>query len=231
MQEVVFHAVTPQLEWDNIWMVRHDVENDSLLYAYTWSDIAQALDGGYAPISGNGTVATITFEGIAEGQTTLHFASVRCGDPDGILIPFLSVDGNVAVSQQPVTWVLEMPFGSKTFEVLVLTDCYEVDGSGFSSSLSQVYFNVTSDLDWFCNVTMPKTLLDGAFKVLIDETVVSSTLAWNVTHTFVCFNSTLSHTVTIVGERVLPIPGDLNYDAIVDVLDAIILANHFNEGV
>ena len=97
MQEVEFHTVTPQAEWDNIWSISLGVSNSSVFYACTWLDTERAFNDGYAPISGNGTLAIITLKSIGIGQTTLHFELAEAGDPPGNPIPNVTIDGSVAV--------------------------------------------------------------------------------------------------------------------------------------
>jgi hypothetical protein len=111
MTEVLFHDVTPVSEWDNIWEIRNVVNNTegSIFYAYTWQDGTKAREGGYSPISGNHTLATVTFEAVEAGSTVLHFSDLVAGDPDGLLLismpddprtPILSsliIDGAVRV--------------------------------------------------------------------------------------------------------------------------------------
>jgi len=51
MEEVMYHTVTPEPEWDNIWKLKHEVADDHVWYAYTWMDMPRAVEGGYAPIN------------------------------------------------------------------------------------------------------------------------------------------------------------------------------------
>ncbi|MGA3191806.1 MAG: NosD domain-containing protein [Candidatus Bathyarchaeia archaeon] len=111
--EVMFHNVTPPSEWNNIWALKNEVNYTAVSYAFTWSDINQAQSGGYCPISGNYTLATVTVEAMGVGSTTLHFSNLVVSDPNAqVLIcsqdvhpwpnpPLLSsiiVDGNFSVS-------------------------------------------------------------------------------------------------------------------------------------
>jgi parallel beta-helix repeat protein len=115
MTEVVFHNVTPPSEWDNIWALINVVNSSEVIYAYTWQDQTRAFDGGYSPISGNHTIATVELKALEAGSTTLHFSNVIISDPTAqVLIcspelvyarpylnPLLSgliIDGNVSVS-------------------------------------------------------------------------------------------------------------------------------------
>jgi hypothetical protein len=93
-EEVLFHKVTPQAEWDNI----HDLSEPTIfLYACTWWSLPRAFTGGYAPISGSGTLAKFTFKSIALGTTVLHLDNVKIGDPNANPIPNSPFDGSVSV--------------------------------------------------------------------------------------------------------------------------------------
>ncbi len=82
--EVMFHAVTPKNEWDNIWKCWDKINNTkgAVYYAYLWQDYNRATHGGYAPISGNNALVTISLKAIGTGSTTLHFSEVEVASPD-----------------------------------------------------------------------------------------------------------------------------------------------------
>jgi len=85
MTEVMFHLVTPPSEWFNIWGIKNVVDNSVgyVFYAYVWVDPYRAINEGYAPISGNYTLATVTLQALSQGSTTLHFYEVAVGDENG----------------------------------------------------------------------------------------------------------------------------------------------------
>jgi hypothetical protein len=84
MTEILFHSVTPPEEQDNIWKLKHTVAAGYVEYAYTWMDLNRAIQNGYAPISGNKTVATITFNATSVGYTVQHFDLLKIGGIGGI---------------------------------------------------------------------------------------------------------------------------------------------------
>jgi Cohesin domain len=94
-EEVMFHNVTPPSEWDNIWELMHRINNTGgyLDYAYTWLDLWRAVDGGYAPITGNHTMAIITFEVMGRGECALRFDQVLLADLNSERIPCDVSDG------------------------------------------------------------------------------------------------------------------------------------------
>ena len=155
MTEVMFHTVTPPEEYDNIWRLGNAISNQSVNYAYTWMDYRRAEAGGYAPIWGNQTLATITFKALDTGSATLHFSKVLMAGPDGIRL--------IESEDEPQN------FGRKRASLLnyVLMDC----------------------------------------KVNVED----------VASGFAVLAGSSFQTLTLVG--------DINKDGIVDIFDAILLAN------
>lgn len=103
MDDVVWHSVTPESEWDNIWVIRNTVSQGSVLYAQTWQSFPRAQENGYfTPVSGNGTVARITFESLTAGTTKLHFETAKCaglGSLDSVVkIILKTADSTVTVT-------------------------------------------------------------------------------------------------------------------------------------
>jgi hypothetical protein len=83
--EVLFHEITPQSAWDNIWQIRLTINNTkgTAEDACTWMNEPGAVDGGYCPvngISGNHTLAIITMEAVGTGSTTLDLPYVLAAD-------------------------------------------------------------------------------------------------------------------------------------------------------
>jgi hypothetical protein len=83
MTEILFHSVTPPEEQDNIWKLKHTVAAGYVEYAYTWMDLNRAIQNGYAPISGNKTVATIFLKVVGIGKTSINLTGTKLGDPSG----------------------------------------------------------------------------------------------------------------------------------------------------
>ena len=97
MNEVLYHTITPQDEWDNIWEIRCTVNNTGgyAEYACLWFDLRRAVAGGYCPvngISGNHTLAIATMKAVAAVSTTLHLSCVKVGDMNAA--PLLNTDEN-----------------------------------------------------------------------------------------------------------------------------------------
>jgi hypothetical protein len=101
MEEVLFHSVTPESELDNLWKLKHEVKTDYVWYAYAFLDIDRAISGGYAPISGNHTIARITMNVKAIGSTTIKIADSKVGDPSGEPVNHQRFDGYFRNSPPP----------------------------------------------------------------------------------------------------------------------------------
>jgi len=132
-----------------------------------------------------------------------------------------SVRGNVFY----ITWK------ETEYSVTMLSNS-TISGFTFNHSLAQISFNVTGPQGTvgFCRVTIPKQLLDGAFKVQINDAIIGSILTWNGTHTFVYFTYTHSTAeVRIIGEIVTRIPGDIDGDGYVGSADFSILAGNYGK--
>jgi len=94
MTEVLFHEITPQSEWNNIWRIRHVLDNviGRATYAYDTSDTSLAIEEGYIPISGNHTIAIIEFQVKNVGNCSLSLANVKLANPDAYAIPHDTFD-------------------------------------------------------------------------------------------------------------------------------------------
>jgi hypothetical protein len=107
MMEGLYHSITPESEWDNIWKIAFGYNNTGRYadYAYTFLDTDRATEGGYAPIPpGTYTVAIITFNGTGTGRCLLDFASdppIVVGDLQGHLLPATGVGVLVSVGNLP----------------------------------------------------------------------------------------------------------------------------------
>jgi hypothetical protein len=94
MQDIMFHQVTPQSDWSNIWLLSNDVANGSVSYAYTFISLSSATTGGYCPINGSYTVANITLQVVGTGECPLHFTVSKLADPSSSPISHTTVDGS-----------------------------------------------------------------------------------------------------------------------------------------
>lgn len=82
MTEVLFNSVTPPGEEGNIWQLSYTVAAGYVEYGYTWMDYTSAYELGYAPLSGNHTLAIITLNATTTGLTTLDFSVLKISGYD-----------------------------------------------------------------------------------------------------------------------------------------------------
>jgi chitodextrinase len=104
MVEELFHSVTPQSDWSNIWAIMLGYNNTVgyAEYAYTFMNSRSATAGGYAPIGpGTYAAAIITFMGISTGRSLVDFPSITIGSISGMSLPASSTQGSVTVGNVP----------------------------------------------------------------------------------------------------------------------------------
>jgi hypothetical protein len=117
MQENLYKTVTPSGEEDNIWKLKHIVDNTAGMawYAYLYMDLPRAITAGYAPINittetfppeGKLAAAILTFkiiEAPTEGNVScaLHLDEVKPGDQNGEPIPVTVEDGLYIIPEFP----------------------------------------------------------------------------------------------------------------------------------
>lgn len=105
----------------------------------------------------------------------------------------------------------------------------------FNQSHRRISFNTTGPLDTmgFCNVTIPKALLNGRFLVSVDSEAANHAPAENATHCFIYFTYTygfvnfthITNTRKIkLVEYNTPLQGDINYDGKVNIHDIVMAA-------
>jgi len=105
---------------------------------------------------------------------------------------------------------LSVTWNGKTYPIEVSSNSTITEFS-FNQSTKSISFKVggPNGTTGFCNVTIPKELLDaalGEWIVLVDDTAPADlTISWNATHTFIYFIYTHSvHIVEIIGTQVVP---------------------------
>jgi len=156
-------------------------------------------------------------------------------------IPHTTGDGMYCVrarTQFPVTWKWLDYSGNPVWLTanVNVSSTIPVVNFSFNRSLGQISFNMTAITPGYCNVSIPKLLMDGAFRVLINDTQVPSILTWNKTHTFIYFTySQGTHDIKIIGEIATRIRGpdllavaDVNGDGIVNIVDIVVVALRFH---
>jgi PKD repeat protein len=136
LTDVLFHSVTPEDNWDNIWAITNTINNTAgnLKYAYTFQNTFDADEAGYSPITGNHTVAVITFNGTRTGSSRLTFALVKIGDEvhQDVSMPYTTINGTVRV-------------GNPAPEVIISSP---IDNTTYNSNNVNLTFTVSKQTDW-----------------------------------------------------------------------------------
>jgi len=100
----------------------------------------------------------------------------------------------------------------------------------YTQPLDYVSFDISSNGNQYCTVTIPKLFMSGAFQLSHDNFLVPYTLTWNKTHTQIQFEYDIGlHHFKIRGEIATKIRGlwslsDVNGDGIVDIFDIVRVA-------
>jgi hypothetical protein len=181
-------------------------------------------------VSGSGMLTTITFQPLAGGNSTLHLSDLVLADPSGNkMTPINSSDGTVRV------------LGTADIAITSVTPLKTVVGQGQSMKINVTIKNQGEQTATF-NVTTyaNTTVVDTALNISLSKgssTIV--TFTWNTTG-FAYGNYTVSaYAWPVPGEAntnnnnmtggsvLVTIPGDINGDGTVNILDAIQVSNAF----
>jgi PKD repeat protein len=148
--DVLFQSIAPS---DNVWRLKAVIDNvaGSAWYAYTFRELFLARDEGYAPISGNHTLATITLTGVSAGWSTFSFSKTVVGgyDFDNMLttvLPSSGVGGTVVVGNPPPVIDVISPQNASYINT---------NAVNLTFSVSKPVPSMTYSLDEGANVTIP----------------------------------------------------------------------------
>ena len=129
----------------------------------------------------------------------------------------------------PSTYQHKVPWNGMDYTVSVSTNS-TVTNFAFNQTAKTESFEIagTNGTKGFCNVTIPKELLNGDFSLWIDYSPVSFTITENSTHSSLHFNYTHTvHKVRIVGTSVIPERIHLLSIAIIFILaTAVVIHRH-----
>ena len=188
MQDIMFHQVTPESDWSNIWALSSAVANGSVSYAYTFLSLSEAESDGSCPINGSYTVANITLQVVGTGECALHFAVSKLSDPTATAISHDTVDGsfsNVAPPPPPTPAVLYVSPGSVSNASLTQGNNFTIDINIINASgMSGLEFN----LGFNASALNANSVVNGSF---LPSSVTSITQI-NNTAGFVEFNASLT---------------------------------------
>ncbi|UCE43722.1 MAG: PKD domain-containing protein, partial [Candidatus Bathyarchaeota archaeon] len=160
------------------------------------------------------------------------------GDTD---LPHQGLDWHPLMEAWSKLRVFSVSIDEEEYRVTTLSNS-TITGFNFNSSAKQISFNVTgpSGTVGFCNVTVPKSLLRGAWLVLVDEadSTSNTTITETDTHTFFYLSYDFStHRVRIIGSEVSdtsPPVADAGADRTVDEDTSVTLdgsGSHDNIGI
>jgi parallel beta-helix repeat protein len=88
-----------------------------------------------------------------------------------------------------------------------------------------ISFNVTGR--GYCNLTIPRDVLDGSFKIFINNTQVSCLSSWTETNTSVYFDYKTSIPLSVKIEAQVKLVCDLNGDGKINILDIALVAKQY----
>ena len=95
------HFMTPDGDTGNLWVLSKVIYADYADYAVTYYNMTRAMEKGYAPKSGNGTVARITLKVKAIGSSVIDLTDSIIGDPEANSLPHDAIDGYFKNSLPP----------------------------------------------------------------------------------------------------------------------------------
>jgi PKD repeat protein len=144
--DVLFHSLAPE---DNIWRIQNYTDNiaGNLKYSYTFLDQYAAVDAGYAPITGNHTLAVVTFKGTRSGISHLTFMLVKIADQVhmDVTMPYTTINGTVTVGNPAPEILVSSPIDNAT---------YNSDSLSLAFTLSKITSWIGYSIDGNPNVTI-----------------------------------------------------------------------------
>jgi len=177
-------------------------------------------------VNGSGTLFTLTFNSSlsATGTTSIAFNTVKLSNPQSQPISHTFLGGSVEVVE----------IDTKSFSVVENETTFNIPTVS-NSTILELNYNESdgkislistgpSGYSSFCNITIPKELLNGTFAVLVNNQTAYYEKIENATHYTLCFNFTHS---TVEIEIFLTLKGDLNGDRKVNIYDIVMIASAY----
>jgi len=193
MEEVFFHSTMPPSELSNLNRVTHKVTSSNVSYAYTYYDVPGAVSGGYAPVSGNHTIANIMLKVVGVGKCGLHLSNTVLGDQAANDIPHQNNDGFFSNAPPPPPALLYVD--PPKISSLSLTP-----GSDFAVNVSIIngssIYGLEFELGFNASILQANTVTRGSF-IPISVTPVTQV---DNTSGFVRFNVSLSSSLDGSGD-------------------------------
>jgi len=177
--------------------------------------------------SGSGKLLTVSFNSSLSttGNSSITLSRVKLSDSLNQPIPYQCVNGSVQIVEIE-TQSYEVIKNATEYEITTVSNS-TIRNLEYNASESKISINATgpSGNTGFCNVTIPKNLMNGTFAVLVNNTAVHYESHENETHYMLCFDFSHSN-VTI--DIILTLKGDLNGDRKVSIYDVVIVASAYD---
>jgi len=181
---------------------------------FTRYEVHMSTEPGFTP-SNETLVATITDRANASytvsdlSLNTTYYFKIRTYYTDGLFGDSIQ-RWATTLAEQPSSyniWNFEINVDGQNFAVQILSNG-TISEFEFLRVDKKIAFNISGSLNGvaFCNVTIPKQLLDGPFNIRVDDVPITDVIeSWNETHTVIHFTITLSeHQIEIIGTSVIP---------------------------
>ena len=97
------HFMTPDSDAGNLWVLALSIYGGYAEYAVTYKNLTRAIEKGYAPKSGNGTLAKITLKVKDIGSSIIDLTDSIIGDIEANPLPHDAIDGYFKNSPPPPT--------------------------------------------------------------------------------------------------------------------------------
>jgi hypothetical protein len=186
------------------------------------------LLGSVPGVDGSGTLATINFQAVGGGNTTLHLTDTVLGDSQANPIDHTTNDGNVRV------------IGISDIAITNVTPSKTIVCQGYSIKINVTVEN-QGDLTETFNVTTyaNTTLIETKEITLTGGNSTTIVLTWDTTgfakgnYTIIAYAWPVSGETDITdntftdGWVEIVIPGDVNGDGIVDIFDLVLVASAY----
>ena len=138
---------------------------------------------------------------VGAGATVQGFTfTVYFDSPDRNSGASLPIENQADTSEFGAVWE------GKPYEIVAVSN-FSLSNFGFNQPEKQISFDALGirGTSGYCRVGIPKTLLGGPFKVLIDSQQITPTVTENTTHSIIYFTYThSSDTIKIVGTTAIP---------------------------
>lgn len=199
-------------------MIFANVVNDD--EGYIW--FAVTLLGAENSVNGDGHLFKTFFNASmsAAGTSSLTFETVKLSDPQSQAIDRYVINGLVEVVEVDAK-NFQAVKNETNYEVATVSNA-TIQDFQYNETESQISLVATgpSGYSSFCQMTIPKDLLDGTLVILVNGKPIYYDKVENETHRTLIFSFSCS---TVEIEIVLTLKGDVNGDRVVNLYDAVLV--------